>query len=284
MAASWAYVGVLCYVNAVQKDDTVPLYRYWDGNHHFYITSQADYDSLPANYRKDGVICFISTIEKRGLSPLYLLVDPNDGNQSLWITEEDKDYLIEDGHELKGILGYVGRTDSYGKVPFYYSENPELNDSFYTANVIEIDEMSPSLDENGLFDVLKEQIDDYFVEKPKVCFSDIKYFCPTFEATEDIIEDAMIDQYEYISGLFDCDDYAHLLKSAFIIDGYDGGIRSLPYCIGIAWGEKKPNRHAINIIIISDGIEYKVQFIDPQTGDITDPDKNIIDKIELLVF
>lgn len=95
--------------------------------------------------------------------------------------------------------------------------------------------------------------------------ADEKYFCPLLENAVEILKNSAVEQDMYISEIFDCDDFAHILKSNFIQAAYARGERRYPHCFGILWGmlyrqdTNKRRLHAVNWMINDDG---KVRLID----------------------
>lgn len=114
-----------------------------------------------------------------------------------------------------------------------------------------------------------------------IYLADAEYFCPTQKVAQEIIKASKVDQRSYIMEIHDCDDFAHLLKSAFIEDAYDNGRRSMPYALGIVWGSKPA--HAMNVIVVSGGADFTVRLIEPQNGKLYKPQHKKLDRIYLMI-
>ncbi|RII26043.1 MAG: hypothetical protein CXR30_16920 [Geobacter sp.] len=278
---SWAYEGIQCYVAAVALANHHPLYRSWDGSDHFYTSSKAEYDGLPAKYRKEGIACYVATTKIPGHTELYRLYNGNIDDHFYTTSSGEKDNAVKfGGYKYEGVTGYVATNPSVDHSEFYRAWNPEIGDHFYTRSVKEIDDNGPTRTSSQLKTILKNQLGDYY-KNLKQFYADGNYFCPTEAVTKEIITAAKVDQKRYISEVFDCDDFAHLLKSAFIEDAYDSGRRSMPYAMGIIWGDKPA--HAMNFIVLGDGKNFTVRVIEPQTGKLHDPTEKKLQEIYLLI-
>jgi hypothetical protein len=98
---------------------------------------------------------------------------------------------------------------------------------------------------------------------------------------QQITDASNVAKHRYITEVFDCDDFAHLLKSAFIDDAYDGGRRSMPYALGVMWGTTPS--HAMNVLAVGNGKDYFTKVIEPQTGTIYEPSDKKLTGIYLVV-
>lgn len=146
----------------------------------------------------------------------------------------------------------------------------------------EIEAVAPKIGRNKLEELLKNKLNDYLETRYNIYLADSKYHPPQEFIAQQIINAAKVYQETWISEKFDCDDFAHLLKSAFIRDAYTNGGRKLPYAFGIIWGHKP--EHALNFVVTSDGSEqYKVRIIEPQTGVLYTPAQKKIDDIYLII-
>ncbi len=106
----------------------------------------------------------------------------------------------------------------------------------------------------------------------RIYLGDKVYYCPPLADVQAILRSNTINLRPWISEKHDCDDFAFLLKAAFIDDQYRDGSRRYPYCVGIIWGDKLGGGpHAMNWMINSDD---KFRLIEPQTDTIRDPGKN----------
>jgi hypothetical protein len=199
------------------------------------------------------------------------------------VTEENKDIILENGYSDAKLLGYVGLTNAYSRVPLLMAFNPELVDHFYTANSRDLDAKGPTMNSADLQKLVELLINDYIKDGCKIYATDNVYFCPTEEVAQEIIDNSMVDHQTYVTEVFDCDDFAHMLKSAFIVDAYENGKRTIPYCFGMALGMRNEG-HMMNILIVSDGVDYQVKFVEPSTGQILDPDIKEFHSIQMMIF
>ncbi len=279
---SWAFEGIECYVSRGPKQDHAPLYRAWNGSDHFYTMSKPEYNGLPASYQREGIACHLATARITGHAPLYRLYRGANDDHFYCISPAERDNAVNRyGYQYEGIAGYVMPTQSLDHVPFYRAYNPEIGDHFYTINVAEIDNNGPTLSDAQLRRVLNDQLGSYFDSGKKIYLADSSYFCPTEKVAQEIINDSKVDQRRYISEIFDCDDFAHLLKAAFIEDAYVGGRRTKPYAMGIIWGSKPA--HAMNFLVISDGASFTVKVVEPQNGKMFNPSARKLDEIYLAI-
>ena len=109
-----------------------------------------------------------------------------------------------------------------------------------------------------------------------------QYHVPQEKVIREIVNDSKIDHETYISEKFDCDDFAHLLKAAFIRDAYTNGHRRLPYAFGILWGNKPA--HAMNFALTTNGSEnYILKLIELQTATLYTPSQKKLADIYLII-
>jgi len=98
---------------------------------------------------------------------------------------------------------------------------------------------------------------------------DSEYYLTPMEDVKRLVERDKIDRREYASEVGDCDDFAFLLKAAFIRHAWDEGKRRAPHSVGIIWG-MLPHGHAINWVLTR---QEGLYFIEPQTDEIFKPRK-----------
>lgn len=279
---SWAYEGIEGYVLNVFKSNYAPLYRAWNGSDHFYTSSKNEYDSLPKTYKQEGIACYIATSQLSGHVPFYRLYSGTADDHFYCISTIEKDNAVKYlGYTYEGIVGYVIPQEVSGYVPLFRAWNPEIGDHFYTTDVSEIDKNGPTKSKGDLKTLLESQLSGY-LKDVKMFFADANYFCPTESVAKQIINASKVAQQRYIAEVHDCDDFAFLLKSAFIEDAYDSGRRTMPYAFGIIWGSNPA--HAMNIIIIGDGSNYITKIVEPQTGAIYSPSDDKLKEIYFLLI
>lgn len=121
-------------------------------------------------------------------------------------------------------------------------------------------------------DIIRETFDDKLASDFSLQISDEKYFCPSIDNVKLLIEKNTVDRLQYTDELFDCDDYAMLLKAHFIKSAYKNKKRRYPYSVGIIMGDLLGDiPHAINFVITE---KLKLLFIEPQNDTITSPTKS----------
>lgn len=285
--ASWAYEGIQCYVMQNQNADHKPLYRAWNGKDHFYTTSKNEYDNLSDSYQREGIACFIASSQLPDHVPLYRLYNNKTDDHFYTTSKAEKDRAVQfNSYRLEGEIGYAQTREDSNHVPLYRAYHPKIKDHFYTTSMNEIEAVAPKIGKNKVKEVLEKALDDCLnnVLKGgyKIFLTDSKYHPPQEFIAKQIVDDANIDQRRWISQKHDCDDFAHLLKSAFIEDAYTNGLRRLPYAFGIIWGAKPA--HAMNFVITSNGTErYGLRIIEPQTGIFYKPSDKQLDDIYLII-
>jgi hypothetical protein len=215
--------------------------------------------------------------------PLFRLVSAGGDDHLCCVSEEERNHAITSlAYRDKGILGYVRREPGVGTTPLYRAWNPVLTDHFYTTDVAEIDSNGPRKTSTELTTLLQQGLRDVATSDLAIYLADGSYFCPTAKVAGQIVERAAVDQQRYIAEVHDCDDFAHLLKSAFIMDAYDQGRPSLPYACGIVWGHEPA--HAMNLVVLGDGRDFDIKLVEPQTGKFLDLDLERLRDIYLVVL
>lgn len=103
---------------------------------------------------------------------------------------------------------------------------------------------------------------------------DEEFYVPTLEEVKAVLGADKLDKRVYKPLVGDCDKFAYLLKTVFILEAWDKKERA--YSMGIVWG-LLPTPHAINWVYTKDGF----YFIEPQTDEIFKPRKG--DKVWLIM-
>jgi hypothetical protein len=120
-------------------------------------------------------------------------------------------------------------------------------------------------------DILRRDIRDGIAGSCKFYSPDDMYRCPSQSEVQSVINSYRTQNFRYISEVFDCDDFALLLKSEFVKNSYQNGSRKFPSAAGILWGSKLvEGSHAINFYISP---EKETYFIEPQNGEVYMPRK-----------
>jgi hypothetical protein len=278
---AWAYEGNEGYVPRKRTAGHKPIYRLWKHPHHVYTTSWSEYLKLgQRGYSTDGIAAYVARRKASGRTPLYWLVNRLTGDTVLTITAAERRRLVRAGYSDKGRIGYVAKKPRPGHLPLYRAHEPEFDDHLYTDDVEFIDEYGPSLTADELDTELKDQLGAHLADvEPLLADSD--YYCPSAAVAERIVKGAGLHARKYTPESFDCDDFAHLLKSAFIESVYDSGTRSRPYAMGIVWGDSPA--HAMNFVVLSDGVKYEVKIIEPQEASFHAPEENELSDIYLIL-
>jgi hypothetical protein len=244
--------------------------------------SKSEYDGLPPTYKKEGVACYILDNQIRDHIPLYRLYKGSIDDHFYTTSDEEKNSAINaGGYTDEGIAGYVRASPSQGHIPLYRAYHPGIGDHFYTTSMAEIEAVAPKIGNKKLKKLLEKRLDD-FMKDCEIYTADKSYHTPQEHIARMLVDRSQVDQETYISEKFDCDDFAHLLKTEFIKDAYTNGLRRLPYALGVVWGAKPA--HAMNIIVTSNGKRRKLRIIEPQTGAFYLPSDKKLDDIYLIVF
>jgi hypothetical protein len=281
--ATWAYEGIQCYVAINAIANHVPLYRAWNGKDHFYTANKSEYDGLPQKYQREGVACYVAPSQLEAHVPLHRLYKGHKDDHFYTTSTIEKNNAVQRlGYVDEGIAGYVQSSPDANHVPFYRAYHPAIADHFYTTSMAEIESVAPEIGKNRLKEVLENELDDYMKGGCKIYLSDAHYHPPQQFIAQQIVDAANVNHETWISQKFDCDDFAHLLKAAFIRDAYSNGLRRIPYAFGIFWGSKPA--HAMNFVITSDGSEnYKVRIIEPRSGVFYTPAQKKLEEIYLII-
>jgi len=81
-----------------------------------------------------------------------------------------------------------------------------------------------------------------------VYLGDDKYYCPPLNEALALIHSSHGEFLKWTDEVFDCDDFAFVLKAHFCRSAFHNGRRKWPYCFGIVW-KNKPVQHAMNWIV-----------------------------------
>ena len=280
---AWAYEGNEGWVPARRRPGYVALYRLWREPHHAYTVSRRERDRLARQgWAKEGVAAWVATARRPGTRPLYRLFHPGLGDTLFTVDPQERARQRDAGYRDEGRIGWVHRKRAPGYQPFYRAWDPARQDHLYSQKVATIDAFGPTLTRDELERALRAAFGrllwprNYTIE-----LADDAYYCPSEAVARKVIRAAGIDRRRYIAEIFDCDDFAHLLKSAFIENVYDSGARSMPYAMGIVWGNRPP--HAVNFVALSEGGEARIRIVEPQDGRLHEPARAGLRQIYLLV-
>ena len=113
-----------------------------------------------------------------------------------------------------------------------------------------------------------------------VYLGDDKYYCPPLNEALALIHSSHGEFLKWTDEVFDCDDFAFVLKAHFCNNAFHNGRRKWPYCFGIVW-KNKPIQHAMNWIVYRDrdaatggGGKLVFALVEPQNVD--KPDRPVI--------
>lgn len=149
----------------------------------------------------------------------------------------------------------------------------EFNTKWYVSTSEEREDKE-YISKADLRELVAKQLKGKFSNNFALYTADLEYYLTPLDDAKEIIKNSAIDRYTWVEERFDCDDFAHVLKSNFAEAAYKDGKRRAAHCFGIVWGSL-PSSHAINWMVNDD---YKLRFIEPQTDAIflpRDTDKNI---------
>jgi hypothetical protein len=289
---AWAYEGDEHYVPLRRKRHHRPIWRLWKEPHHAYATTRAERDALEAEgyeFHVDeldkGVAAYVADVQLPGYTALYRLRHRARQDTIFTRSLDEMWRLTAAGWEDGGVVGYVSLTKARGYAPLYRAYDPEHQDHLYSPSVKVIDEFGPWLDSDQLRARLRADLTGLFSSggTKQIYTADDYYYCASRSVAKGAITRSGITEHEYVAEIQDCDDFAHLLKGAFINDTYDSGSRSMPFAMGIIWGYK-PVHHAMNVIVLSDGENQEVKIIEPQNGTFHTPSPNVLRDIYLIVM
>jgi len=262
---AWADEGIECYVSNEKKGESL---------------------ELPSEGGKKCT-CYVSARISKVLVPLYHLYNQQYDDHLYCTSSEEVDEFKGKGYKDQGRAGCVRPHKVGTHDPLFRAYDPDAKRHFYTTDVTVIDKNGPTLTRDALEKVLKEKLDGYFAERKDIFLADDKYFCTTRKTAEAIIKEAKVNDKEYFApDVGDCDDYAHLLKSAFIVDAWIDKKRSLPYAFGILWGGQQddPANHAMNFVIVSGGDgSFELWVIEPKDSTWYEPSKKKLESICLVI-
>lgn len=283
---AWAYEGNEGYVRASGASDHRPIYRLWKEPHHVYTTDRPEYEELARHgHAREGVAGYVARGRRKGHVALHWLGHPWVGD-TLFTTnlaEVRKKTSRRGGYVDKGVVGFVAKERLPRYRPFYRAYDPVRRDHLFSHDVRKIDASGPTLEREELRELLREELHPcLWPYAYRIELADEAYYCPSPTVARDLIEESHVARHRYIEETFDCDDFAHLLKSAFIEDVYDSGSRSMPYAAGILWGNDPP--HAMNFVVLSDGTAPRVRIVEPQRkATFLKPLKKVLSDIFLIV-
>jgi len=264
---TWAYQGVECYVAKKELPG--------------YVKVQL----TPREPDGEGPWCWVAQTRLRGYAPLHRLRRQAQ-NDRYCVTIDELDAHASEGYQNQRPVGYVKMAQDLDHVPLMRTYNPKGKRYYYTTDVTgEVDPYAPEISSADAAHLLRRTYKDFPVYNP-----DDSYFCPTKEAARQIIDDSLVARLRYSQAAMDCDDFAHLLKGAFIEDAYniydvesssDSG-PSKPYAVGVVRGLDVDDRvHYMNVLVTSEGLtdqdgnvnDYSIWLVEPQSGELIEPSK-----------
>jgi hypothetical protein len=260
---SWAYEGNEGYVATRKRANHESLRRYynWKDGRHAYLIGDM---KKPKGFSYDGIAGYLARRKPSGNTHkrLYWLIHPA-GDNVFTTRKGEATALKKAGYKSQDIALYVARKMSSGHQPFYRAHDPAVGDHLYSYDVEVIDLNGPTLTMDELEALLRKHLKKLFWPRNySINLGDGVYYCPRQDVAEKVMRESGVSDLIYTSEILDCDDFAHLLKSAFIRNVYDSGERSLPYAMGIIRGNSPA--HAMNFIAISDGGEPELKLVEPQ--------------------
>ena len=282
---AWAYEGNEGYVRASGTPRHRPIYRLWKEPHHVYTTDRREYEQLARHgHSREGVAAYVVKQRTAGHRALHRLHHPwlNDTVFTTDLDQVRKKTSRRGGYVDREVVGWVASEKLENHRPFYVAYDPLRKDHLFSHDVRTIDENGPTLKREELQELLREELEpclwDYSY---RIYLADEAYYCPSLSVARRLIRESKVPRRRYVQEAFDCDDFAHLLKGAFIDDIYDSGGRSMPYAFGIIWGNSPP--HAMNFAVLSEGAAPRVVIVEPQEGRFLKPLKKVLSDIYLIV-
>jgi len=227
--------------------------------------------------------------------PLYRLHHQSRNDYCYCASIESLEAARKEGYGNPQRLGYVMITQDAQHVPLMRTFNPNTSRYFYTTLVREVDRHAPVISAPELQARLRE-IFHFDPDTIAKVFTDDLYLCPSREAAEQIIRNSRVAARNYSAEAMDCDDYAQLLKTAFIEDAYDiydtaSSLMprvSMPYALGVITGIRRGEKrdHYMNMLVTSDGRanDHTFWLIEPQKARMGPASRNRLKDISAMVF
>jgi len=119
-----------------------------------------------------------------------------------------------------------------------------------------------------MMEIINTQLAGKLLPNYRLYFGDFNCYCPPLNDVKKILKKSTVNMKKWTEHIFDCDDFAFVLKSDFCIDNYRNKERRVPYCFGIIWGKHIPGDHAMNWVIADD---LKLYLVEPQDDSIRLP-------------
>ena len=146
----------------LNKHNTSPVYRYWNGTDHFYTTNETEIGTTTTGlkgkygYTCEGTSAYVSSVKSDGLSPVYRYWN---GVEHFYTTNAFE--IGTDVVGVKGKFGYVcegilGYAPAAGTAIYRYWNGKE---HFYTSNAQEIGTVTQGL--KGKYGYVSEGIGFY---------------------------------------------------------------------------------------------------------------------------
>ena len=289
------------YVAEKRIKGHIPLYRALKGRKHLYTTDKKFYGRI-AKRDQSGAICYISKTENDNHRALCGLSEscskgrfPKEDLKTrahfLTTSSVEKKKLLKTGiYQDFGIFGYVRKRKSPDHVPLFCASNESIPDWIYAARLDDIESLLDPIDGKKTRDILRTHLGKY-CRGVRYYFADDYYRSPSLATAREIVEKSGVCKRRYLSQKHDCDDFALLMKGAFIRDVYQDGDRVYPHAMGMVWA-KKP-AHAMNVIIVDKQLgksrrrrsdRFGVYIIEPQTGVFYRPEQGMLDEIYMIMM
>ncbi len=128
MRSGWINDGVTI---SGSKEDTVPVYRLWNGRSHFVTANESEKDTyIRGGWKNDGVIFYTNNIQLT-----YRLYNPATNSHRVVVSMDEFHHNLKQGWKNDGVIFKVS---SSSNLPIYELSNPVTNSFFYTANAQEV--------------------------------------------------------------------------------------------------------------------------------------------------
>jgi hypothetical protein len=101
--------GIAGYVENQKISDSVPLFRLWNGTHHFYTADSGERNkNINEGYSDEGVVGYVSTTPGEGKTKLYRLYNPKSGDHFYTIHDTElQNAVMQFGYNHEGDVGYI---------------------------------------------------------------------------------------------------------------------------------------------------------------------------------
>lgn len=125
-------------INKPIFQQATPIYRYYNGGHHFYTQRWEELGNGKGGYRLEGIDFYLYPAPQDNFTyPVYRVYNPRTGDHFYTINIAEKTAALNSGWSTdEGIIGYAAAASRSNNMPVYRYWNG--HDHFYTANYTEL--------------------------------------------------------------------------------------------------------------------------------------------------